>query len=159
VTDDGINMANHPEILKEADQLTSEEVENMVPEENGTDVEEADEPKAKNKLDKLLHLGRRSGMLGCIIVHASISVDDVFHIYWSSNFNVYVIRSNVSVFLECCWKVLVSMVDDKPWSENGPYKVHPEIFEYYRMEPGKYKGKNHYTSENGKYAIFWCDGT
>ena len=75
VTDDGISMANHPEILKEADQLTSEEVENMVPEENGTDVEEADEPKAKNKLDKLLHLGRRSGMLGCIIVHASISVD------------------------------------------------------------------------------------
>ena len=53
----------------------------------------------------------------------------------------------------CCFRVKVGFTRGQ---RGGAFKLHPYMFTYYRMEPGMINGRNHYTSEDGRFAISYC---
>jgi len=52
----------------------------------------------------------------------------------------------------CCWKVKVSYTET-----HHVQKEQPQIFQYYKQEPGLVNGHAHYTSYDGKRAIWFED--
>ena len=53
----------------------------------------------------------------------------------------------------CCYRVKVGFTRGQ---QGGAFKLHPYMFTYYRMEPGMINGRNHYTSEDGRFAVSYC---
>ena len=62
-------------------------------------------------------------------------------------------RKNWTIILDCCWKVKVAFTKGH---SNGAFRLHRYMFGAFTMEPGTVNGRNHYTSENGRFAIAFC---
>ena len=39
---------------------------------------------------------------------------------------------------------------------NGAIKLHPYMFTMFEMDSGLVNGRNHYTSEDGRFAVAFC---
>ena len=55
--------------------------------------------------------------------------------------------------LDCCYRVKVAFTRGR---SNGAYQLHPYAFGHYVLEPGTVRGRPHYTSEDGRFAIAFC---
>ena len=53
----------------------------------------------------------------------------------------------------CCSRVKVGFTRGQ---RGGAFKLHPYMYTYYRREPGVVNGRNHYTSDDGRFAISYC---
>jgi hypothetical protein len=53
----------------------------------------------------------------------------------------------------CCYKIKVSFTKGHA---GGAITLHPYMFTIYMMEPGLVNGRNHYTSQDGRFAVSFC---
>ena len=48
----------------------------------------------------------------------------------------------------------MAFTKDQP--RGGAWKLHPYIYTFFLMEEGLVNGRNHYTSEDGRFALSFC---